>query len=236
MSKNFILFASSLLYASFINPIFAISGHEIKKASSLFAIITQKEGVASGLAHDHLIVASQYNAELNLDGENISGGKFEIKIPTSGLLVDSPEEQKRWTPRIQELGLRKEDFSPLGETDRKKITGNMLDKNQLSATEFPNILGKIISLKKADGNLFSLDKKISISANYLAEMSFEIKGKSVIKLVPANVSLKGTEVHVTAVVPLLFTEFGIKPYSALLGAIRNSNNFTVVVDFFAEKK
>jgi hypothetical protein len=216
----------------------ALAAFELKKSDSLIAIVTQKEGVASGLAHDHLIVASQYEASLSLEGENVSAASFQMKIPVSGLLVDSPEMQQKWTPRIQELAVHKENFSALSESDRKKITDNMLDKSQLNASQFPSIEGKIVSLKKSEGELVSAYKSASkpLASNYSAEVSFEIKGKTVVKTVPAKVTVTATGVKVTTVVPMSFSEFGIKPYSALLGAIRNGNNFFLVADFTAEKK
>jgi YceI-like domain len=234
MLKNFVV----ATFIGFWAQGAALGAYQIKNSDSLFAIVTQKEGVASGLAHDHLIVASQYDANLNLEGENIASGTFEIKIPVSGLVVDAPEMQQKWTPKIQELSVHKENFAALSESDRKKITDNMLDKSQLNAQQFPSIQAKIVSLKKAEGELVTAHKGGSkaTSANYSAEVSFEIKGKTVVKTVPAKVQLTGSELKVTTVVPLSFTEFGIKPYSALLGAIRNGNNFHLVVDFVAEKK
>jgi hypothetical protein len=52
---------------------------EIDKAQSVFAIVTQKAGIAAAMAHDHFITAGAYEAQLASTGEAAEALTFSFK-------------------------------------------------------------------------------------------------------------------------------------------------------------
>ena len=63
----------------------------VVQEESVFAAVTQKEGFAARLAHNHLIVARAYSARLDFDPENPDETEFELKAQAPDLIVDDPE-------------------------------------------------------------------------------------------------------------------------------------------------
>jgi len=205
---------------------FAID-YSIEQGSAAFLIVTKKEGVASGFAHDHLIAAHQFSAMIQAPEGKPEAGSFKLTTQAKNLVVDAPEDQKKHFPRLQELGVQKTAFSALSESDRAEIRKNMLAEGQLNASEFPAIEAQVVSLAR---------KPLSFQGRaftHTAEVRITVKGKAVTKKLPANVSVSGKELKVEVVGPYTFSEFGISPYSAMLGAVRNADGFHLYVSFTA---
>lgn len=99
--------------------------YDIRAQDSIFAVIVQPEGLASILAHQHLIHADPkvLRAELKLaeDTNNVELLRFSIRFPTESLLVDVPEMKDKWLAAIKEAGIMQTDWRQLSESDRKKV-------------------------------------------------------------------------------------------------------------------
>ena len=195
-----------------------------------FALITQKEGIASTLAHDHLIKASQVKAELQVPELNVLKGTFKVSIPTKSLIVDDPAAQKELFPILKDLEIQKKEFTALGDSDRNKIKANMDDPSQLDVAKFDTVTAEVLGLEASPSDVGK--EKFTHSAR----VKVTIKGKEVTQVAPAKISLESGTLRVMSVAKFKFTEFGIKPYSALFGAIRNGDAFTLFVSFEAKQK
>ena len=97
----------------------------------------------------------------------------------------------------------------------------MLDKDQLDANQFPDIEAKVISVTKSENEFRGQ------TYSHLARLHFTVRGKTVRRDVSANIVIGEDDVTVEAVAAFRFTEFGIKPYSAFLGAVKNLDEFFV---------
>ncbi|MBM3381393.1 MAG: YceI family protein [Betaproteobacteria bacterium] len=203
---------------------------KVREDDSVFAIITRKSGVAARLAHNHFIVARDFDAQLSADSKNPTSGAFSFKTRVTDLEVDRAELQKRWYPTVQSLGWLKEPFEALKDSDRDTIRENMLASGQLNAEKFPEISAKIEKIVDAQEKIGerSFSKK--------ATVALTIRGQTVNRDFPANISLQGEELQVEAAGSLKFTDFGIEPYKALMGALGNDDRFYVLVSFRATKK
>jgi polyisoprenoid-binding protein YceI len=69
-----------------------------------------------------------------------------------------------------------------------------------------------------------------------ADVSVTVHGQTVKRSFAANVNLQGQELTVEAAADFKFSEFGIKPYKALMGALGNDDKFNMLVSFRAVKK
>lgn len=204
--------------------------YRIQPADALFAVLTFKDGIAAKLAHNHLVHATSFTGRVEYDETGATAPKFLLDVPVSSLAVDDPETQKKWASVFQALGLLGAPQGELSASDREKIKANMLDEGQLDLKKFPMVQAQVTRLAKGEtkvGNRVFTD---------LADVSVTVKGKTVKKQVPAIVKASGSTIEVEALGSYQFSEFGIKPYSAMLGAVKNKNNFNVYVNFKAEKK
>jgi hypothetical protein len=202
----------------------------LKPDDSVFAIVTHKTGVAAKLAHNHLIAARQMNVAISANPKQLNSGKFTFKSKVGELEFDRKDLNKKWFPLVRELGWLSEPFSEIKDSDRETIREHALAADQLNAEKFPEISAQIDSISDAESQVGS--KKFLKKA----KVSITVHGQTVKKDFPANIILNDRELTVEAVAEFKFTDFGIKPYRALMGAIGNDDRFNMLVNFRAVKK
>jgi len=201
--------------------------YKIDSERSIFAVITQRGGIAARMAHDHLITADGFSATINSSGDAVSG--FSFQCETEELLVDDPKLKKQWSKNIADAGVLRSPFKTISAADRKTVRKHMLDKDQLNAKQYREIEAKVISVTKRE-NTFR-----DQSYSHVAELEFTVHGETVTRDVSANISVDEGAITVEAVGSFRFTEFGIEPYSTFLGAVRNLDEFFVYCSLHAER-
>lgn len=204
-------------------------GEELRvvEDESVFAVVTHKGGFAAGLAHNHLIAASGYAVQLSCTPEAPQTASFTIELDAEGLVVDDPALQEAWYPRLELAGLLDEPFKEVSDKDRGKIRESMLSKKQLDAESHPKIRASLTGLVPEDSEVGGL------KTSWRGDLSFEVLGKTVTKPVAAAVAWNDGRLEVEAVAAFAFSDFGIKPFSAMLGAVKNRDELHVYVSFKA---
>lgn len=204
-------------------------GEELRVAEdeSVFAVVTHKGGFAAGLAHNHLVTASGYEVRLSCAPDAPEMASFAIELDAEGLVVDDPALQQAWYPRLELAGLLDEPFEEVSDKDRGKIRESMLGKKQLDAESHPKIRASLTGLTPEEGEAGGLQ------TSWRGELSFEVLGQTVVKPVAAAVAWNDGRLEVEAVAAFAFSDFGIKPFSAVLGAVKNRDEFHVYVSFKA---
>lgn len=198
---------------------------EIDREKSVFAVVTGKAGLAAGLAHQHLVVAVGYAASIQHDGTAPETTAFEIDVSTASFNVDDPELGTTLFPRLVELAVIEEPFAELDEKKRGKIRKSMLSRSQLDSENHPTIRASISSIEPADRQ----DGSTAPDSEYLVNLSLTIKDRTVIGPVAATYDWSDSRLVAEATGTFLFTDFGIRPYSAALGTIKVRNEFQVYV-------
>ncbi len=223
--------ASLVLVASLITVAVASAAHaeslRVVAEESVFAVITHKGGFGSGLAHNHLVVARSPEVELEFDAENPLETRFSVAVEVDDLVADDPELQSAWNARILELGILEEPMEELKEKNRRKVGDAMRGKKQLDAARHPGLtaeLGGLIEAPTSHG-----DTEFPLRA----DLQVKIRGET--RAVPAAVRYEwdGESLTVEAVATAKFSDFGIRPYSAMLGAVKNLDEFHLLVVFTA---
>ena len=164
---------------------------------------TTRDGIAKGLAHDHVVVARDVEGTFSWDDRAPEEAKISVVVKVGSLVADEPALRARF-------GLTK----PLGEKDRRKVTDAMLDEGQLDAKRFPTISFESTGVRR-DGERFV------VSGN------FTLHGVTRKISVPVEVTRREGTLTGAASFQLRTSDFGIKPYSAALGTIKNRDE----VDF-----
>lgn len=195
---------------------------------SFFAVLTRKAGPAARLAHDHLIVARAPRVELAFDPTVPESARLAFAVPVQSLDVDPAAERAARSARLVELGLLDAGLPPIDEGDRGKIRAAMLDDDQLDGARFPEVRAELVGLSRRGGGDGG-----RVPLSWEATVRLTVRGRTVEKKVPARWELVDGELRAEAVAEARFTEFGIEPYSAFLGAVRNADPFHFVVELVA---
>lgn len=195
---------------------------------SVFAVVTHKAGLFSGKAHNHLVAAGAFAARLEARADAAEATVFELELAAADLVVDAPELQQAWYPRLAALGILDEPFAEVPEKDREKIRESMLGKKQLDAERFPRIRARITGVAEESSTLGETEMP------YRVTLAFEVHGETVERPVAARASWDDAgALHVEAAGVFRFTDFGIEPFSAFLGAVKNTDDFHVYVNLRA---
>jgi hypothetical protein len=130
-------------------------------------------------------------------------------------------------PAVVRLGILEEAQGPVSPSDRSSIRQHMLDSDQLDAAKYPEVTAELVRVTPKTAKLGSTEFA------YAATVRFTLHGKTVERDAAANIDVKERTLHVEATAQFRFTEFGIAPYSAMLGTVRNEDRFDVYVCFTA---
>ncbi len=169
-----------------------------------------KAGMASGLAHDHVVRASEFSGKLRIDPVSPSESSIAVTVRAASLVPDEPTVRERFKVAKQ-----------LSESDREKVKKTMDGAEQLSVLKFPEIT--------------FVSKRIDVEGPGRVKVSgiFTLHGVSREVSFPAAVSLADGTFHGSGTLEFKQSEFGITPYSALLGAIRNQDTVRLHFDLVA---
>ena len=205
----------------------AFPGELSVQPESVFAVVTHKSGMLSSLGHNHFIYAGAYEASLTMTEADITSLKFQFTTPVDMLKVDDPAVAKKWYPTLENAAVLDEAFSVVSEKDRGKITKSMLSKKQLHGEKFPVIKASIDSVHEKSNTVGQLE------TTHILNLKLDIRDASQTISVPAAVTVENGTLHIRAVAALKFSDFGIKPFSAMLGSVANDNQFHLFVDLVA---
>jgi len=167
----------------------------IDPQSSSVTLRVFREGALSVLAHDHVLVASGIAGRLTLDEQDPRRSALQLSVPVASLEIDNPEQRKR------------EKFaSTLSKKDIEQIRAIVMSTDYLDEANYPRVT---ITAVEAAGTLPTLSVGLNV----------RIKQVDKIYRVPAQIAVEGDTLRATGELFLLQSDFGMKPYSSLLGLI-----------------
>lgn len=161
--------------------------------------------IAQALAHDHVVKAVGWSGTATWDPEDAAACAMDITVPVAKLQVDEKGLRER-------LGY--ETFPSDGEIE--DIKAEMLGEDVLEADKHANITWKLTSCEFGEnrttvngdmtvhGTAASLSVPMSVKAD---SVNFSAKGSTKIKI----------------------SQFGVEPYSAGFGALKNQDSMILVV-------
>jgi polyisoprenoid-binding protein YceI len=208
-------FGSTLIQSDAAAAEQAVPSWSISPKSLLFVKVFKDRGtIGSGLAHDHVVRASSLQGSLSFDPANSSSCRLSLRIPVRRLVVDEPSLR-------EQVGFEK----PIDAEDRKKVRESMLDEDQLDAEHHPTI--------KIEGRRC---REVQGAQDYGIDLAVTIRGRS--KKVATHVRVSSTsaaEMRVRGGFTLRHSDFGIEPYSAFLGTVRNAQPIEFVANIVARR-
>jgi polyisoprenoid-binding protein YceI len=174
------------------------------------AVRTHRDGIGSGLAHDHVVEATEVTGRVEYDADRPDASSVTVEARTASLRVDEPAARRR-------LGVE----GDLSENQRADVSQAMRAADQLDVARHPTIrFASTRVVPEGDGRL-------------RVTGTLTLRGVTREVTFPATVALEGGALRGRATLTFLQSSFGYRPYSALLGAIRNKDEVSLHVDLVA---
>jgi hypothetical protein len=188
----------------------------VDRRRTILAVVVRTAGLAARFAPDHLIHAGDHELTLVLDPERPQEARFSGRIPVEGLVVDDPDLQREVEERLVELGLLDDPYDEMSSGDRDRVRRSMLGEGQLHAAGFPWIQVEVEEVQPSEADpAFPWTVRAALT---IREARVEIPFS-------ARLDGSGVRARVEAFGSARFSDFGIEPYRAFLGAVRNRDEF-----------
>lgn len=169
--------------------------------------------IGSGFAHDHVMRADNFLGRVDYNEDDLSACSIAFTLPVTELRVD-------------EAGMR--DLVGYGDEisqgDRTEIRGNMLASDQLNANSYSTIDFESTSCAGDAG-----DEGILI-----VEGGLTIRGRTANVSIPVRFEINDGQFYAQASFDMNHSEFGMEPYSAFLGSVRNDDPLRFTLDVVGE--
>lgn len=184
----------------------ASGDYTIDAARSELVIKTKKEGIGAMFAHNHVIAATELTGQIHYDPSDLSTASVSITVKTASLLVDDAAMRKRHG-----------EPKPVPASDQKKIIEEMKAEGQLDTAKFATVAFASTS--------FARDPKGALSVTG----KFSLHGITKTITLPVNVTADESNVTGDGVLRFKTSDYGITPYSGVLGTVRNSDEVELVM-------
>lgn len=187
--------------------------YEVSGENSELDILVFRGGALSRLGHNHVISSRTLSGRAWVHPQFPRSG-FELTFPVKELTVDDPQRRRAAGG----------DFPPeIPQADRDSTRKNMLRAEVLDAERFPNIT---LSTARVAG---TLESPRIITRITIKETSRDVE-------VPTKIALEGRRLTATGELDVQQSDFGVKPFSAALGALEVQDRLHIKFKVVAEKK
>ena len=174
--------------------------------TSILEVLVRYDRGSLIAGHDHIARAKTFTGTVTWDDTDVTRCRINIQFPVSALVIDPPGSRQRY-----------ELEGTTSEGDKRKITQNMLGKHVLNAASFADISFTSTACKPA-GSKVAVMGTLSIHG-VGAEVTANMRVSATAEAFSAKGEFKAT--HGT---------FGMKPFTALMGSLRNDDGLTFFVD------
>lgn len=167
-----------------------------------------KTGAAAGLAHDHVVRASKFEGTVALeDADRPDSLSLSLQVDVASLVPDEPEVRKRHGvtgPQVPEA-------------DQQKVKENMLSDGQLDAAKFPTMRFVATKFFREESGALQCIGQLTLHG-VTKEVVFPVTVKTGDRVMEGDAKLR-----------FKTSDFGVKPYSAALGLIKNRDEVELVL-------
>lgn len=169
-----------------------------------------KAGLGSAMAHDHVIEATAFGGVVRWSPDAPAEASVEVSVDARELVADEPELRA-------ELGIE----GDLAEDKRAEVQSTMESERQLDVERYPTIAFRSASVEAAAEGAISVTGELELHGT-IRTVSFT-----------TTPEVDGDTLRGRAEIRFLQSDYGIEPYSAFLGMVRNRDEARLVVDLVA---
>lgn len=162
--------------------------------------------IAAGLSHDHVIVATGWSGTVTWNVADPGTCKVSITVPVSGLQNDAESWRKK-------VGYD----TVLSDSQRADVRTNMMAADQLDAAQYKEM--RFVSTGcSADGD------RVKVAG------TMTIHGQERPTTISMRISADGSSFSASGSFSAKQTDFGIQPFSAMGGALKNKDALKFSID------
>ncbi len=173
--------------------------------SQIYALL-YKKGVASAVAHDHVVEARDVRGAATLALDDPAASSIEVTVSVSGLFPDDPTLRKN-------VGLP----DSVSDRQRSEILDHIRSEAQLFLARYDTIAFRSTAVRRSGDA-------------YTVSGDFTLRGVTKRVSVPMTLTSEGDGVRARGRFRILQSDYGYAAYRALLGAIQNEDHVDVVID------
>lgn len=172
---------------------------------SELSVLVWKRGVAAAAGHDHAVRATRFSG--SLDRPDPAHVKVDVTVETASLIPDEPalREKLRVGP-------------PVKESDRKTIEAHLKGPGQLDVEKFPTIHFESTQSMLDEKGKGSIKGRLTLHG-----VTRDVE-------VPVTVTLLDGRLRGSARLRIALSDYGVQPFSALLGLLGNRDVVELVIE------
>jgi polyisoprenoid-binding protein YceI len=182
----------------------------IDPARSKLVVQLFKTGVGAALAHDHVVRATKYSGQIQLDPTAATAAQIAVEVDATALVADEPETRQKYN---LPLGLSEE--------SRREIQQTLESEGQLYIRRYPTI--------RFRSTRITLERE----GQYTVNGDLELRGVTQIVSLSLQAELQEKVLRGKGSGRFLQSSFGYQPYSAFWGAVQNQDEVVLHVDIVA---
>lgn len=185
--------------------------YTVDPAQGLVYVVVRKDDstVLAGLSHDHVIRAGDLSGTVTWSPEDPSACRVDLSLPVASLEVDPQwlRDRAGFTQRLKD-------------GDRDTIRRHMLDEGQLFAAAHPTIR-------------FTASRCAGGAGAFVVEGELRIRGQAASVRADMVVRADGQQLRATGGFDASHAAFGMRPFQAAMGALKNQEGLRFEVDLVA---
>ncbi len=192
--------------------------YEVAPAESLLSIRVYKAGTLAAAGHNHLIASHELEGTFYVPGEPLQTS-FELRFAVDTLAVDEASLR---------AALHSGDFPPdVPESAREGTRRNMLSAALLDGVNYPQVVLRAVALQ---------EQTPPVPGEVLAHVAVGVRGSEHEITLPVRWQHASGTLTVDAETTLRQSELGLKPFSALLGALQVQDEMQVSLHLVARER
>jgi len=192
--------------------------YEVAAAESLLTIRVYKAGTLAAAGHNHLIAAHELAGTFYLPGEPLQAS-FEIRFAVDSLTVDEAPLR---------AALHSADFpADVPDSAREGTRRNMLSAGLLDGANHPQIVLRAVTLR---------EQAPPLAGGVLAQVAVSVRDSEHEITLPVRWQRAPGTLTVDADTSLRQSQLGLKPFSALLGALQVQDEMQVSLHLVAHER
>jgi polyisoprenoid-binding protein YceI len=182
----------------------------IDPARSELVVQLFKTGIGAALAHDHVVRATKYSGQIQLDPAAPTAAQITVEIDATALVADEPETRQKYA-------------LPLGlsEDNRREIQQTLESEGQLYVRRYPTI--------RFHSTRITLERE----GQYTVTGDLELRGVTQTVSLSLRAELQDEVLHGKGTGRFLQSSFGYQPYRAFWGAVQNQDEVVLRIDIVA---
>ena len=184
--------------------------YDIATDASLLTVLVYRGGTLASAGHNHVIASHDLSGTVYVAPDPLQSS-FEVHVPVATLTVDEA------SLRAQQSG---GDFPPdVPASAQEGTRHNMLGPALLDAGHYPEIVLRALSLERAPG--------ATDTNTVVAQVQSTVRDQVRTFTVPVQWQLSQGTLDLTGTLALRQSELGLKPFSAMLGALQVQDEMRV---------